>query len=90
MKAIGVTNTQLLQMVLLQAIVVGLIGYCLGIGLTALFFEVTKDVPALQGFMLRWQVIVGVFGVISVVILFSIIFSLRKVFKLDPAIVFRG
>lgn len=90
MKAIGVTNLQLLRMVLLQATVVGLIGYCLGIGLTALFFEVNKNVPALQGFMLRWQVIVGVFGVIAVVILFSIIFSLRKVFKLDPAIVFRG
>lgn len=90
MKAIGVTNMQLLRMVLLQAAVVGLIGFCMGIGLTALFFEVTKDAPALQGFMLRWQVIVGVFGVIFVVILFSIVFSLRKVFKLDPAIVFRG
>jgi len=90
MKAIGVTNMQLLRMVLLQAAVVGLIGYCMGIGLTALFFEVTKDAPALQGFMLRWQVIVGTFGVIFIVILFSILFSLRKVFKLDPAIVFRG
>lgn len=90
MKAIGVTNMQLLRMVLLQAIVVGLIGYSMGIGLTALFFEVTKDVPALQGFMLRWQVIAGTFGVMFVVILFSILFSLRKVFKLDPAIVFRG
>ena len=90
MKAIGVTNMQLLRMVLLQAGVVGFIGYGMGIGLTALFFYVTRDVPALQGFMLRWQVIVGVFCVIFVVVLFSIMFSLRKVFKLDPAIVFRG
>ena len=90
MKAIGVTNMQLLRMVLLQASVVGLIGYSIGIGLTALFFEMTKDVPALQGFMLRWQVIAGTFAVIFIVILFSIVFSLRKVFKLDPAIVFRG
>jgi putative ABC transport system permease protein len=90
MKAIGVTNAQLLRMVLLQAAVVGLVGYGLGIGLTALFFEATQDVPALQGFLLRWQVIAGVFGVMFVVIVFSIIFSLRKVFKLDPAIVFKG
>jgi putative ABC transport system permease protein len=90
MKAIGVTNMQLLRIVLLQAAVVGLIGYCMGIGLTALFFEATKDVPALQGFMLRWQVIAGTFCVMFTVILFSIVFSLRKVFKLDPAIVFRG
>ncbi len=90
MKAIGVTNLQLLRMVLLQAAVVGLVGYSIGIGLTALFFELTKDVPALQGFMLRWQVIAGVFVVIFGVILFAIVFSLRKVFKLDPAIVFKG
>lgn len=90
MKAIGVTNAQLLRMVLIQAAVVGMIGYCLGIGLTALFFEVNKDVPALQGFILRWQVMAGTFGVMSFVTLFSILFSLRKVFKLDPALVFRG
>lgn len=90
MKAIGFTNMQLLRMVLTQAAIVGLVGYGLGIGLTALFFEATKDAPALQGFMLRWQVIVGVFGVMCTVILFSIFFSLRKVFKIDPAIVFRG
>lgn len=90
MKAIGVTNAQLLRMVLLQAAVVGLVGYGLGIGLTALFFESTQDVPALQGFLLHWQVMAGVFAVMFVVIVFSIIFSLRKVFKLDPAIVFKG
>ena len=90
MKAIGFTNMQLLRMVLLQASIVGLTGYCIGIGLTALFFEVTKDAPALQGFILPWQVMVGVFCTIFLVILLSIVFSLRKVFKLDPAIVFKG
>ena len=90
MKAIGVTNNQLLRMVLLQASVVGVIGYSLGIGLTALFFKVTANVPALKGFALRWQVMGGTAAVISVIILVSILFSLRRVFKLDPAIVFRG
>jgi putative ABC transport system permease protein len=90
MKAIGVTNSQLLRMVLVQAGIVGATGYGLGIGFTALFFEVTADSPALKGFVLHWQVVVGTGCVISVIILFSIIFSLRKVFKLDPAVVFRG
>ena len=90
MKAIGVTNKQLFKMVLLQAAVIGLIGYSIGTGLTALFFQITKDTPALQGFRLHWEIMLGTFCVILVVILFSIIFSLRKVFKLDPAIVFRG
>ena len=90
MKAIGVTNGQLLKMVLTQAAIVGTTGYGLGIGFTALFFKVTADSPALKGFVLHWQVVAGTGGVIAVIILFSIIFSLRKVFTLDPAVVFRG
>jgi putative ABC transport system permease protein len=90
MKAVGVTNGQLFRMVLTQAGVVGLTGYGLGIGLTAFFFKLTEDAPALKGFVLHWQVIAGTGGVIAVIILFSIIFSLRKVFTLDPAVVFRG
>jgi putative ABC transport system permease protein len=90
MKAVGVTNGQLLRMVLLQAGVVGSIGYALGIGFTAFFFKMTANAPALKGFVLHWEVIAGTAGVISIIILFSILFSLRRVFTLDPAIVFRG
>lgn len=90
MKAIGVTNHQLFKMVMTQAAIVGATGYGMGIGLTAVFFKATANAPALKGFMLHWQVVAGVAGVIAVIILFSILFSLRKVFKLDPAMVFRG
>lgn len=90
MKAIGVTNRQLLKIVMTQAGIVGITGYGLGIGLTALFFKATADAPALKGFMLHWQVMAGTAGVMFVIILFSILFSLRKVFTLDPALVFRG
>lgn len=90
MKAIGVTNGQLLKMVLTQAAIVGMTGYGLGVGLTALFFTAMADKPAFKGFVLHWQVVGGTAVVITVIILFSILFSLRKVFKLDPAIVFRG
>lgn len=90
MKAIGVTNRQLLKIVLTQASIVGTMGFGLGIGFTALFFKLTADTPALKGFVLHWQVIAGTAAIITLIILFSILFSLRKVFKLDPAIVFRG
>jgi putative ABC transport system permease protein len=90
LKAVGVTNGQLLRMVLTQAAIVGTSGYGLGIGLTAMFFKATANAPALKGFVLHWQVVAGTAGVITIIILFSILFSLRKVFKLDPAIVFRG
>jgi len=90
MKAVGVTNGQLLKIVLTQAGIAGVTGYGLGIGFTAFFFKMTEDVPALTGFILHWQVVAGTAVIITIVILFSILFSLRKVFTLDPAIVFRG
>lgn len=90
MKAIGVTNGQLLGMVLTQAALVAAIGYSLGIGLTAMFFKATANAPALSGFMLHWQVMAGTAAIIFVIIMVSIVFSLRRVFTLDPAIVFRG
>jgi putative ABC transport system permease protein len=62
----------------------------LGIGFTAFFFKMTADSAALKGFVLHWQVVAGTGIVIAIIILFSIVFSLRKVFTLDPAVVFRG
>lgn len=90
MKAVGFNNQQLFKLVLTQAVVVGLIGYGIGIGFTAVFFKATAHLPALKGFVLLWQVMAGSFVAIFIIILISIIFSLRKVFRLDPAIVFRG
>jgi putative ABC transport system permease protein len=90
LKAIGVTNRQILKMVLLQATVVGVIGYSIGIGLCSTFFEVTKDVPALKGFVLHWQVALGTFVAICLIIILSSFVSIRKVLVIDPAVVFRG
>lgn len=91
LKAIGATNTQIAGMVLLQAAVVGALGYALGIGGCALFFKlVGENAAALEGFFLRWQVIAGAAGVVGLIILISVLGSLQKVFRIDPAIVFRG
>jgi putative ABC transport system permease protein len=77
-------------MVILQALVVGAIGYALGIGLCALFFWATSDVTALLGFVLRWEVMAGTGLAVLVIMVLSSIASIRKVFVLDPAVVFRG
>lgn len=90
LKAIGVTNRQILRMVSLQALVVALIGYGIGIGLCALFFYVTKDAPALKGFRLHWEVALGTFGAVMLIILTSSMASIRRALTIDPAIVFRG
>jgi putative ABC transport system permease protein len=90
LKAIGATNGQIAGMVLLQAAAVGALGFCLGIGTCAIFFDITQTVPALEGFILRWQVLAGVAVVVGAIIAIASLGSLLKVFRVDPAIVFRG
>ena len=55
LKAIGVTNWRLTGMVLLQAFVVGLMGFGLGTGMAAAFFEATLRKIATRGIILMWQ-----------------------------------
>ncbi|MDZ7628945.1 MAG: ABC transporter permease [Parvularculaceae bacterium] len=90
LKAIGATNAQIAGMVLLQSAVVGAVGFGLGIGVCALFFKVTTGVPALEGFVLRPEVLFGVGAVVAIIIVLASFGSLTKVFRVDPAIVFRG
>ena len=91
LKAMGVPNGTILRMVLLQAMVVAGIGYAIGIGLCAGFFEITSRVSInLRGFELPWQVAVGTGGTVLVIIVIASFASLRKVMVVDPAIVFRG
>ncbi|MBI4752038.1 MAG: FtsX-like permease family protein [Acidobacteria bacterium] len=91
LKAIGVTNYRLVGMILLQALVVGSIGYALGIALCAAFFDLTRDVAIqLRGFILLWQISVATAGVVLVIVLLASLLSIRRVLVLEPAIVFRG
>ncbi len=90
LKAIGVTNTTLAGMVLLQGAVVALVGYGLGVGLSAGFFAATDGVTALRGFSMPWQIMVGTAAAVLMIMVLSIFASLRRVMVLDPAIVFRG
>src|SRR5215470_9073437 len=55
LKAIGVTNRRIVAMILLQAFTVGLLGFGLGTGLAAAFFEITLQQIATRGLVLMWQ-----------------------------------
>ncbi len=90
LKAMGVTNVSIVGMVLLQAFVVGLIGYGIGMGFAAAFFVATKNVTALSGFFLPWQVMAGTGLAVLLIVLMSSLVSIRRVLVLEPAIVFRG
>jgi putative ABC transport system permease protein len=88
LKAMGVSNLRIVGMVLTQAFVVGLIGYCLGVGLAALFGEVSPRIGL--AFFMPWQVLVGTAAAVGVIVILSSLLSILKVLFLEPAVVFRG
>ena len=90
LKAIGVTNGRIVAMILQQALLVGSIGFSLGIGMTAAFFEITKDNLDLRGFTLLWQIAAGTGGAVIVIVILASLLSVRKALTLEPAMVFRG
>ena len=90
LKAIGVTNWRITGMILMQAAVVGVIGYCIGIAMTAAFFEATKNNLDLRGFYLLPQVMGGVGIAVLLIVFLASVISVRRVAVLEPAIVFRG
>jgi putative ABC transport system permease protein len=90
LKAIGVTNSRLTLMVMLQALTVGAIGFSLGTGMGALFFEITGRQIATRGLVLMWQNVVITGCCILFVIIIASLLSIRRVVVLEAAEVFRG
>jgi len=90
LKAIGVTNSRLTGMVLLQAFTVGLMGFGLGTGMAAVFFEITLRNIATRGLILMWQTVALTVGCILLVVIIASLLSIRRVVVLEPAAVFRG
>jgi putative ABC transport system permease protein len=90
LKAMGVTNLRILGMIVLQALVVGTLGYGIGVGLTATFFEATDNITHLAGLFMAWHAVAGVGAAVLLIILMTSVIAARKVLVLEPAIVFRG
>ncbi len=87
LKAMGTTNGVLLRMIILQALVVGAQGFGLGVGAAALFGHLMRGTQL--AFRLVPQILLLSGGAIAVIVVFSALVSIRKVMKLEPAIVFK-
>jgi putative ABC transport system permease protein len=91
LKAMGVSNLRLIGMILLQGLVVGCIGYGIGIGGAAgfgWFFEnYVKSVP--PAFYFGWPIMAIAAGAVAVIVTLSALVSMRRVLFLEPAVVFR-
>jgi putative ABC transport system permease protein len=91
LKAMGVSNARLVGMSLLQALVVGVLGYGLGVGAAALYGVVMPAVvttvpPAFN----MTPTILGISAVaVLVIVLLASLVSIRRVLVLEPAVVFK-
>jgi len=89
LKAFGASTGMLAKMILLQSFTVGLIGYGLGIGLATLF-GLTAGSGGRLPFNETWPLLVGVGVALLMICSVSSAISIRKLAKLEPAVVFRG
>lgn len=88
LKAMGCGNWTLARMTLLQALLVAVIGYGVGVGLASLFGYATKN--SNLAFLLVWQTLAFTATVVVLICLASALLSLKRVWTVEPGVVFRG
>ena len=81
-KSIGGTGSMITMMILTQALVVGVIGFFLGIGVTIVWGWAIQDTTL--AFLFPWQLLAFVAGIVLLICLSTAGFSIRKVLKTDP------
>jgi putative ABC transport system permease protein len=89
LKAMGLSNRRVLLMVLVQAWVVGLVGYGLGVGVAAAFGEFAVNHSQLP-FHMPWQAPAATAAAIALIVTLSSLLSVRQVLVLEPAVVLKG
>lgn len=91
LKAMGARNIQLIGMIMLQALIVGFIGFSLGVGLVAILFgEIIQKKTDKLAFLMPPEVLIITGVSILVMVTFSSVFSMWRVLRLEPAVVFKG
>lgn len=88
LKAMGASTFTLARMILLQAVVVGLTGYGIGIGLATVFGFFAARGGELP-FVETWQLLLLVLVALLAICTFSALISIIKLARVEPAIVFR-
>ncbi len=90
LKAMGAGNWSLASMILLQALLVSLIGFGLGIGVAAWFGTVANAPGSRLAFYMPWEVFIGTGLAVAAISMLSSLLSLQRVMVVEPAVVFQG
>lgn len=88
LKAMGASTWLLSRMLLVQAFTVGLIGYGLGVGLTALFGYLVLPIGQ-PPFYLEPSSLLKSLGAVLAICTFAALLGIRRVARLEAAVVFR-
>jgi putative ABC transport system permease protein len=88
LKAMGATDWTLLRMILLQAAMVGSIGYGIGVGAASAFGTLSGNTEL--SFRFPWQLLAVSATAVTLICAASAALSMWKVIRLEPAIVFKS
>ncbi len=88
LKAMGTRTPTLLGMILLQALVVGVIGFGIGVGAAGLFAILSTKAESELQVQFPWQLLVGSFVATLATIMLASLISVRRVITVSPGQVF--
>lgn len=90
LKAIGAKNRELIYMIMFMALVTGLIGYGLGVGLVTLMISIARwRLPYYAAMITFWNLGLAL-GMVLVIAAISSFIGVRKVLTIEPFDIFRG
>jgi putative ABC transport system permease protein len=93
LKAMGVDNRRIIGMVLIQGLVVGTLGYMIGLGMGSGLMDLFSMTMQSRGLppanFMAWPIPVGTALAAALIVTASAMISLRRVLRLEPASVFR-
>ena len=88
LKAMGASNSKLAQMIIVQAAIVGLVGFGVGVGVMSGFFSLLPEGRA--PLVLLWQIPLIVFAAVTLICMVAALLCVWRVSRIEPGIVFRA
>jgi putative ABC transport system permease protein len=90
LKAVGFKNRYLYRLVFEQSLIVGALGFLVGIGLTIVFGPFAADLAPQFVTFVRWQDVLAVFGATALMTVIAGYVPVRRLAAIDPTSVFKA